>query len=46
VCGDDAEVAELPAEQGFSPDERICLRCGDALLRPGRLTPAAQGRSA
>jgi hypothetical protein len=32
VCGDDTEVDHLPEDEGFSPDERICLRCGRALL--------------
>jgi hypothetical protein len=42
VCGDDAEVARLPADEGFSPDEFVCVRCGDALLRPAWPLPGGR----
>jgi hypothetical protein len=33
-CGTITDFAALPAEAGFDPAERICLRCGEARWLP------------
>jgi hypothetical protein len=42
-CGTITDFAALPAEAGFDPAERICLRCGEARWLPGE-TIAARSR--
>jgi heterodisulfide reductase subunit A-like polyferredoxin len=31
TCGETTEFDALPVDDGFDPDERLCLRCGLAL---------------